>query len=189
MIGWKIERNCIIERNGKEEVFNVTRLIKHNVWDDRHPDTSGVMMERAKKQKIVNKEKGINKEEKVKPGDIIIFPYSMSSMHRMPVGVGEVMEVSKEGNIKFQWRGNVYYKHNSTFKRGWFNKYEEAGSYGRKGPRDVEWTSDHTEDQITERDVIAKGANLLTSEERLTMKARKLITEYIGKEDWWLREE
>ena len=36
MIGWKNVRNFIIERNGKEEVFNVTRLIKHNVWDDKH---------------------------------------------------------------------------------------------------------------------------------------------------------
>lgn len=193
MKGRKNERNCIIERNGKEEIFNVNRLIKHSVWDEQHPDTSGVMTEISKKQKVAqDAKKPAWKSTKVgspKAGEIILFPYKMTTVHRMPVGIGEVLEVKQDNTIHFQWRGNIYYKHNSTFKRGWFNKYEEARSYGRKGPKDVEWTSEHTEDYFKDEDLIARGTDLLTSEERLTMKARKLIAEYEGKEDWWLQEE
>ena len=192
MVGWKNDRNCIIERNGKQEAFNVTRLIKHTVWDETHPDTSEIMEERARKQRAISNKaqpKKSTKTDTPKPGEIIIFPQPMRAVHRMPVGVGEILEVAETGVIKFQWRGNAYYKHNSTFKRGWYNKYEDAGVYGRKGPRDVEWTSEHTEDVVKEDDLIARGTDLLTEDERLNSKARRLISEHCGKEDWWLEDD
>ena len=192
MIGWKNDRNCIIDRDGKHEVYNVTRLIKHTVWDANHPDTSGIMDERERKRRISHAKAPAAKETKKgtpQPGEIIIFRYLMVANHRMPVGIGEILEVEPSGIIKFQWRGNVYYKHNSTFKRGWFNKYDEAGSYGRRGPRDVEWTNTHSADYFKDEDLIARGKDLLTEDERLNSKARKLIAECFGREDWWFEDE
>ena len=35
----------MIDRNGKEEEYNVNRLTKQYEWDAEHPDTSGIMNE------------------------------------------------------------------------------------------------------------------------------------------------
>ena len=43
MLRWKGERTCVIDKNGKEEEYNVNRLTKQTEWDAEHPDTSGIM--------------------------------------------------------------------------------------------------------------------------------------------------
>ena len=55
---------CVIDRNGKEEEYNVNRLTKQYEWDAEHPDTSGIMNQQednksrvplAKKRKLLEK--------------------------------------------------------------------------------------------------------------------------------------
>ena len=70
---------------------------------------------------------------------------------------------------------------------GWSKTCHKSGSYGRKGSRDVEWTDEHSEDRITDKDLIARGSDLLNDDERLNAKARGLIGRYMQKDDWWLQ--
>ena len=53
MLRWSGERTCVIDRNGKEEEYNVNRLTKQYEWDAEHPDTSGIMNEQEENKSRV----------------------------------------------------------------------------------------------------------------------------------------
>ena len=190
MLRWSGERTCIIDRNGKEEEYNVNRLTKQYEWDADHPDTSGIMDEQeqnqpkapvAKKRKIA---KALDLQLEV--GHMVIFHKQIARGHRSPFGIGQILELRPDKMIRFQWYGNYFYNANGIFQPGWKNLREDLGYYGRKVSRlDVPWTGDHTEEVLTEDLIIAVGTDLIGKDKKLSAKARKLITACLGKEETW----
>jgi hypothetical protein len=196
MIRWSGDRKCIIDRDGKEEEFNVNRLTKQYQWDAEHPDTSGVMDERkASRARAPIKAPATIKlhfpaevKQSAKPsvGQVIIFHKPLAIGHRSPFGVGVVLELRPNDTYHYRWLGNRYYNANGMFLEGWINLQEEMGYYGRKNSRvDVAWTGDHTGEPVTLEMLIAWGDDLLNAERRLTAKAHKLITLQVGKQESW----
>ena len=39
MLRWQGHRYCVLNYRGKEKVFSVDRLSKHQQWDEIHPNT------------------------------------------------------------------------------------------------------------------------------------------------------
>ena len=126
MLRWKGERTCIIDKNGKEEEYNVNRLTKQTEWDAEHPDTSGVMDKREKskpKQKVPpEKKRKIDSVQVPKPklqvGHMVIFHKEIARGHRSPFGIGQILELRADGVIHFQWFGNYFYNANGIFQPG-----------------------------------------------------------------------
>ena len=87
MIRWVDERNCIIDKDGKETKYNVNRLIKQNEWDGDHLDTSGVLQKRILAPKPITQ--SVAKTPNVEPittppevGEVIIFAMEMTPRTR-----------------------------------------------------------------------------------------------------------
>jgi hypothetical protein len=202
MIRWSGERNCVIDRNGKEEEYNVNRLTKQYEWDAQHPDTSGSMNEVARQKKTVKKvsvkpaikiakrtDEVKGSEAALETGQFIIFHKPIAKGHRSPFGVGCILEIRPDKTLHFQWLGNPYYNANGTFQKGWMNTREDLGYYGRKiSKNDIPWTGDHTEEPVTREMLIAWGDDLLNKEQKLSTKARKLITLQFGAQETWKQE-
>ena len=51
MIRWQGHRYCVLNCSGKEKVFSVDRLTKHQQWDEIHPSTYKWDLEEHKKDK------------------------------------------------------------------------------------------------------------------------------------------
>ena len=186
MLRWSSERTCIIDRNGKEEEYNVNRLTKQYEWDADHPDTSEVMKVKdtiEHKEPIQKKRKldtTTQSKQLIKVGHLIIFEKEIARGHRSPFGVGQVIEIRKDETLHFQWFGNYFYNANGAFQPRWMNFKEDLGYYGRKQSKfDVPWTEEHTEDTVTMDLVITSGTDLLTKDKKLSAKSRKAITSHI----------
>jgi hypothetical protein len=162
-------------------------------------DTSGAFeeKEKAKAKKIVPKlkaAKALPKEITAKQGEpeigqLIIFPCEIARGHRSPFGIGAILEIGEGGKIKYQWWGNDNYNAKGIFVNAWKNLDEDLAYYrkGRVSRKDVPWTNEHTEHEVFEKDLIARGdeAFLFTSKGRLNDKMRKIISEHCGTEDTW----
>jgi transposase InsO family protein len=181
MLRWNGERKCVIDRDGKEEEYNVNRLTKQYAWDAEHPDTSGVFMEKKQhasklpKQKVASMPLTVGRGQP-EVGHVIIFPKEIARGHLSPFGVGQILEIRAGGDLKYQWLGNTYYNAHGIFQKGWKNEQEDLGYYGRKlSKNDVAWTGDHTEEPVSVPMLIAWGDDLLTKELKLSARARSLL--------------
>ena len=174
MLRWSGERTCVIDRNGKEEEYNVNRLTKQYEWDAEHPDTSGIMNEQEENKSrvpLAKKRKLLEKPADFRPvsGQMVIFHKETARGHRSPFGIGEILEIRADKTIHYQWYGNYFYNANGTFEAGWYNEREGLGYYGRKASRlDVPWTGEHTEETLTADLIIAIGDDLIGKEKKET---------------------
>jgi exodeoxyribonuclease III len=180
MLRWTGERTCMIERNGKEEEYNVNRLTKQYEWDAEHPDTSGLLIAQGQSKEPAQKKRKIEDRNTLKPklevGHMVIFPKELARGHRSPFGMGKILNIRQDGIVEFQWFGNYFYNANGIFQPGWKNLREDLGYYGRKISRlDVPWTGEHTEEPLAIDQIITSGSDLLGKDKKLTAKARKFI--------------
>ena len=97
------------------------------------------------------------------------------------------MEIVEGNNIHFRWFGNMSYNYGGTFVQGWRNVDEDLGYYkkGRIARHDVPWTGEATETTVTVDDLIAWGSDLITTDNRLSTRAKQAIVDSVGPaKDW-----
>ena len=97
-----------------------------------------------------------------------------------------------DGKLHYQWLGNFYYDARGTFQKGWRSVGDGMGYYtdGRlQFRKDEPWTGEHTEHPVYEKELIARGTDLLTKDKKLNAKIWKLITEQFGPETVWPQEQ
>ena len=107
MLRWSGERTCVIDRNGKEEEYNVNRLTKQYEWDAEHPDTSGIMNEQEENKSrvpLVKKRKLLEKPADFRPasGQMVIFHKETARGHRSPFGIGKILEIRADKTIHYR---------------------------------------------------------------------------------------
>ena len=160
MVRWMGERKCVVDKNGKEVEYNVSRLFKHHSWDEKHFDTSGIVpgaepiasnVAKAKKNTPPKSVKGFIALPATEPrvGEVILFVLEMAPDHRSPFGVGRILAVKqgrKVTQLEFQWLGNKFYEYDKPFLNGWYNLSEGVGYWRDKkiAATDVPWTCDIT---------------------------------------------
>ena len=94
----------MIDRNGKEEEYNVNRLTKQYEWDAEHPDTSGIMNEQEDNKSrvpLAKKRKLLEKPADLRPvsGQMVIFRKKTARGHRSPLGIGKIFEIRVDKTI------------------------------------------------------------------------------------------
>jgi hypothetical protein len=172
MVGRPGKRKVEVLKDGKVEQYNVNRVVRQIPWDEHHPDTSGLMQQRA----LVDMDY-LQGEAAV--GQIVIFGYTENQRHQSPFGVGRITEVVSSDDLRFQWLGNIPYSKNAKFEAGWYNS---KGKYyyrnNKLAKSDTPMTSEGSGTVVGDKMLYGRGSDLLDSDGRLTLRAKQLLTKY-----------
>jgi hypothetical protein len=137
MVRWQGTRYCVLNCGGKEKVFSVDRLSKHQQWDEIHPNTykwelQAHVLERKRRNLLkgssgqdsddedIEEEDGWIKENP-QAGDIVVFNVKASKENPLQFGLGLIKEISigEKGKIHFQWMGNFKMQESKPFLPCW----------------------------------------------------------------------
>ena len=135
MLRWQGNRYCVLNYRGKEKVFSVDRLSKHQQWDEIHPNTYKWDLEERrlekeaknllKGQQVDDGEEDIADDVWIKEdpqiGDVVVFDVNPSEDNPLQFGLGLIKEISvgKKGKIHFQWMGNFKMQGDKSFLPCW----------------------------------------------------------------------
>jgi transposase InsO family protein len=137
MVRWQGTRYCVLNCGGKEKVFSVDRLSKHQQWDEIHPNTykwelQAHVLDRERRNLLkgsigqdlddedIEEEDGWIKENP-QAGDIVVFNVKASKENPLQFGLGLIKEISigEKGKIHFQWMGNFKMQESKPFLPCW----------------------------------------------------------------------
>lgn len=183
MIRWAGPRTCAIEVNGKEEVYNVNRLIKHHIWDDEHISTSAPDKKPKPKPKL--------DDTPLQVGELIVFPIATNKKDNIsPFGMGTILEIRGPNNLKIQWWGNDRKcKPSGTWRPGWVSARDNKGYYShtKEASANPHWTNDDTTTTLRCSSIIYRGTpdETLTRTGQIRNKIRDIITKALDVDVNW----
>ena len=87
----------------------MNRLTKQYEWDAEHPDTSCIMNEQEDNKSrvpLAKKRKLLEKPADLRPvsGQMVFFDKETARGHRLPVGIGKILEIRADETIHYQWK-------------------------------------------------------------------------------------
>ena len=122
---------CEVELEGDKSPYNYNRLTKYTPWDSVHESTHVW----ASSLKPSNQERHVasnfQESSTLEAGDLILFRLSNNSHSNTNYGVANVISITNDGYIHFQWLGNVKNSTKSKFQPGWIDN-DENEYYQRK---------------------------------------------------------
>ena len=174
-----------LDFNGTPKKFQVNRLTRSHNWDDLNKDThvwrsprqrTSLHRARSNLDADDDDDEGVTfNKGPLQKKEFVIFKMEMTDEYQVPFGIARVLQV--EPNLSLQWFGNRHDRVDGTYRPMWFQPRTKQAYYNANPEHfsHRSYTMDDTQTPLDLTDVICRGFGLLTGEDRLHPKVKRIL--------------